>query len=118
MAPYPAETGDSGPVYPIRRYFNLLRMGRGSLLYKQEAGRLQPVLFEKTAPGVWENTVIRLQDSILPRIRGRGKRKRLVRWHNEGKKNPLKNQWIFMILVGRGRLERPTNGLKVRCSTN
>ena len=34
-------------------------------------------------------------------------------------KNPLKKSVdFFAILVGRGRLERPTNGLKVRCSTN
>ena len=36
----------------------------------------------------------------------------------ECKKNPPTLPVDFHVLVGRGRLERPTNGLKVRCSTN
>ena len=36
----------------------------------------------------------------------------------ECKKNPPTLSVDFHVLVGRGRLERPTNGLKVRCYTN
>ena len=71
------------------------------------SGRVENVVREKVNAN---------RDGGFAACQEKGKKGRGMRTGTE--KSTEKIRGFFAILVGRGRLERPTNGLKVRCSTN